>query len=74
MSENLTRCPFCGAKAQLEYGVNRFYPVWTVKCKGSQCGAEISFGEHFKNWAIEAWNKRANNEADVETRISPGGN
>ena len=57
--EELRCCPFCGAKAQLEQGMERVYPIWRVKCTSDQCGAEIAFGENFKERAIEAWNRRA---------------
>lgn len=60
MNEKLKPCPFCGAKAKLEQGMERVYPIWRVKCTFNQCGAEIAFGEHYKDCAIKAWNRRTN--------------
>ena len=61
----LKPCPFCGGKAALEdYGLNGNFKI--VKC--AECGARtklflkgLTLGED----AIEAWNRRANENSDM---------
>lgn len=55
----LKSCPFCGEKAVVEMDEG-WYWEWNVYC--SECG--IHFPNHFetKEEAIEAWNRRVDNE------------
>ena len=68
MNESLKPCPFCGGEAELQYGGNgsrEAAGMSFVRCKG--CGA---IGQKFEvcrryssdEKAIEAWNRRADNE------------
>ena len=73
MSEELKKCPFCGGEANIK-AVNKRYgfTVW-VECR---CGAKampycadldnedttITNIEKCKTGAIEAWNRRVNDE------------
>lgn len=60
MSEALKPCPFCGGKAEMiRYPANGKV---TVSCRSSGCMANISFCVS-KDRAIEAWNRRVNNES-----------
>lgn len=67
MSESLKPCPFCGGKAylsKLKTTVNiRFFVV----CGNTKCiaSADQLFGKRYysENEAIEAWNRRVNNES-----------
>lgn len=62
--EKLKPCPFCGGDAKREdYGLIGNDEV--VKC--TECGARTKLflkGVHFGGDAIEAWNRRAEHEAD----------
>lgn len=63
MTEELKKCPFCGGKATLNAGSDRNYSL--VKCR--DCGAESGMVKVSAEYcaderAIEAWNRRANNE------------
>lgn len=52
MSEELKRCPFCGAEAEeIVYIIE-----CVVQCSSMECGIGITRKE--LNKAIEAWNKR----------------
>lgn len=60
---NLKPCPFCGGEAELE---SRFFPYsyptqdwYYVYCKS--CNVQVDEYES-KEKAIEAWNKRANDD------------
>jgi Lar family restriction alleviation protein len=53
----LKPCPFCGGEAETRTEV---LGTWKVRC--TKCSAEV--GRYWfwsKNYAIEAWNKRSNN-------------
>ncbi|RGQ39569.1 restriction alleviation protein, Lar family [[Clostridium] leptum] len=59
----LRECPFCGGKVKRVIGV---MGLNFFKCK--ECGAVVSFDNDYynthKNEAIEAWNRRVNDELD----------
>lgn len=60
---NLKPCPFCGGIAKMR--IRR--PMTVIYCKN--CDAAISYCDYYeegdsKDKAIEAWNRRAKNEAD----------
>lgn len=60
----LKQCPFCGGKAEF-YATCIDYAY--VKCR--KCGARtgniaLSYEYSTKDVAIEAWNRRANDETD----------
>ena len=75
MSEELKPCPFCGEEAKIR-AVNKSYG-FTIWCQ-CECGARtqgycpntdhevttMSNIEQCKNKAMEAWNRRANDETD----------
>lgn len=58
----LRECPFCGGKVKRVIGV---MGLNFFKCK--ECGAVVSFDNDYynthKNEAIEAWNRRIDNDA-----------
>ena len=57
-NKELTPCPFCGGKAIDKGG---YGGITYIKCE--QCGAIVSFdGKESYLQAIEAWNRRANND------------
>lgn len=76
MSEELKPCPFCGRKAKVK-ATKKDYVGFTIWCE-CECGAQtkgfcpdmrkqddtIENIEECKKRAIEAWNRRANDEAD----------
>lgn len=57
----LRECPFCGGKVKRVIGV---MGLNFFKCK--ECGAVVSFDNDYynthKNEAIEAWNRRIDND------------
>lgn len=58
----LKPCPFCGGEAEIKADyLQTFFenPTYVVGCFNC-CIAERSY---FKNTAIEAWNRRADDEA-----------
>ena len=64
MGDKLKQCPFCGGKACIERddmnGISRFLPVcsnYGNNCWGMQENWFVTEQE-----AIEAWNRRANDE------------
>lgn len=67
---DLKPCPFCGRNhGLLVTSIHRLDDVkieqWSVYCdaSGGKCGCGASCGYHAsKEEAIEAWNRRANNE------------
>lgn len=68
MSEELKKCPFCGGKAELSCGNKsscNSVIISFVRCK--DCGAvgqkfEINRKYSSDEKAIEAWNRRADND------------
>lgn len=73
MSKDLKPCPFCGGKSKIKHEMSNDYwldvPVtiihFFVKCK--KCGAiskKFKISEKYiaAEKAIEAWNRRANND------------
>jgi Lar family restriction alleviation protein len=71
---HIKKCPFCGSKDNCNPSVN-FYKAsnsnhahHTISC--SYCGTEPNFFAHSEAQAIEAWNRRADQEPDIiEKRI-----
>ena len=64
--EELKSCPFCGGEAEIvdngETRSNKYYFV-DVSCKNTNCRGYTSCLEFkTKQKAIEAWNRRQNNE------------
>ena len=62
MSEKLKPCPFCGGEAALQYGRfygNEFYKDYFCFC--DECEASTTYFPTVAE-AIEAWNRRVNNE------------
>lgn len=64
--EQLKPCPFCGEEAQIFTDDEMGYlgnAQYLVRCGNCLCGTG-----HYNNpeYAIEAWNKRANNEEDAK--------
>ncbi len=55
MDTKLKPCPFCGSPAEMKKISGR----WTAKCTKECAGTRI-FND--QNKAIEAWNKRVNND------------
>lgn len=58
--QRLRNCPFCGGKAEIKANYSQTCfgnPTYIVGCFNC-CIAERSY---FKNTAIEAWNRRADN-------------
>lgn len=51
----LLPCPFCGARAEVEY--NNGMAWWEAVCEGATCHAGI-IGEVTAADAIAAWNRR----------------
>lgn len=74
----LKSCPFCGGEGEIEFTQsfpytdekgkekNRFY--YTVRCKDVFCGCRIGVYEH-PGMAVEAWNRRVNNDIDQSTEV-----
>jgi len=56
---DLKRCPFCGAKAVMNY--KQALNTWIVECSNSSCPASYMIGMDYDTEAeaIEAWNWRA---------------
>lgn len=60
MSDNLKACPFCGGKAKLSSFRDELgYQFSGVRCQKCYCGTQ-DFKSEKK--AIEAWNRRKDNE------------
>ena len=59
MSGELKPCPFCGAKAVMNY--KQALNTWIVECSNSSCPASYMIGMDYDTEAeaIEAWNRRA---------------
>ena len=54
----LKPCPFCGGEAEVKSVMD--FAVYIAHCKNCTCMLGSLFGD--KCDAIEAWNRRANNE------------
>lgn len=54
----LKPCPFCGGE---NLNVRKGKYMWWIECCNAYCGGS-SGAKHYKKEAIEAWNRRANNE------------
>lgn len=78
MSKELKPCPFCGGKAIIKaVDKNYGFTIW-CQCKDGNCGARtagycpdtsnednsLENIERCKNKAIEAWNRRVDDESD----------
>ena len=60
MSEQkLKPCPFCGGEAKLKIIPKYYGDIYWVKCE--ECNAETP-SDFEKDEAIEAWNRRANDD------------
>ena len=59
---DLKRCPFCGAAAQLLIVPGRV-AYWVVKCSKGCCNTCKHISDHD---AVEAWNKRTAEEKQGE--------
>lgn len=65
--ENLKPCPFCGAKDELEIwdlGGDKWGNIkelWIVHC--ANCGCNMDWLDSKKE-AIEAWNRRVNDDRE----------
>ena len=61
-NSELKPCPFCGAKAVMNY--KQALNTWIVECSNSSCPASYMIGMDYDTEAeaIEAWNRRANDE------------
>ena len=58
--DELKPCPFCGSdRIEIDDLGYQETPCWFVAC--NNCGAEIS-GFLYLSRAIEAWNRRADND------------
>ena len=57
----LKPCPFCGGKAEVEYGASG-YNVYQIGCQNGECFAYAGWGDTPEE-AAEAWNRRAKNNA-----------
>lgn len=63
MSEELKPCPFCGGEAKKQEVKTTILgdTYWGIKCTKCNCG---TVGYLNYNYAIKAWNRRANDETD----------
>lgn len=76
MTEHLKPCPFCGATADVECGIDYHYTTgklmdyWEVQCSQVAC---FVFGprRESKEQAVEAWNKRHLSEQDIQSVLDP---
>lgn len=61
MSEELKPCPFCGGEAKKQAVKTTILgdTYWGIKCTKCNCG---TVGYLNYNYAIKAWNRRANDE------------
>ena len=64
-STDLLACPFCGGKAV-------FYANNFIHCENVvECGAQVELGDHGPNtaeFAVESWNRRANDGIEAPKR------
>ena len=61
MSEiKLKPCPFCGGKAEIQYGACD-YNVYQAVCKGQNCNAMNGWSDTPEE-AAEQWNRRADTD------------
>ena len=58
MTEKLKPCPFCGSVAPLLFAPEHYGAPRVVMC---DCGAQGALS-YSKKEAIDAWNRRTNNE------------
>lgn len=61
----LKKCPFCGGEAeQDDYTQNEymFHGTGWIGCKKCRVFIDYKNGDYGKNQAIEAWNRRVNDE------------
>lgn len=58
MSE-LKPCPFCGGEAKIVKSPENEY---IAICRNKQCNASVGFFPNTRKEAIEAWNRRADDE------------
>ena len=59
--KELERCPFCGGKSKITSLFMRD-GYYTVECTNEHCKAIIFRGYDSKEKAVEAWNKRFNDD------------
>lgn len=59
---DLKPCPFCGSEAVVNY--KQALGTWIVECTNSYCPASYMIGMDYdtKLEAVDAWNRRPNNE------------
>ena len=64
--ENLKPCPFCGGKGKVmnRSGMYLSSFVFCVECGSQSREFKVSTSYSSDEKAIEAWNRRANDEAD----------
>ena len=62
--EQLKRCPFCGSDAAIEVlqRAREKLPRYRIECKWCWCGTGWDYLS--EEMAIEAWNRRADDEND----------
>lgn len=77
MNEELKPCPFCGGEAKIK-AASKEYIGFTIWCECKNCYAQaggycpdmkkedtaIENIDSCRNKAVEAWNRRANDETD----------
>lgn len=72
MSEKLKPCPFCGGEAVVECHDEDYGDDWIVSCINLDGECEITPHTKFyetKQEAIEAWNRRSNQDAVLINEI-----
>ena len=72
--EQLKPCPFCGRTNKLIIhevrhlidgtGIKQYTVVCNASGDNTGCGANCGYGHFTKQEAIEAWNRRADNEKE----------
>lgn len=62
MKNELKCCPFCGARGTVRKKIN--LKAWIVECSNVKCPASYMIGYDYdsKEEAIEAWNRRVQND------------
>lgn len=58
--EQLKPCPFCGGNAKIMRAECIYFHIYWARC--TECNAEINAPETDVKQAIDAWNRRANDE------------
>lgn len=60
LMEQLKPCPFCGGNAKMMCVECMYFHIYWARC--TECNAEIKAPETDVKQAIDAWNRRANDE------------